>query len=112
MGSRPCSARRRTCAVLLLIVVFAAALALASAAPAEEATPAPSTEEPVVLHTGWIEDADSLNPFVAYTGVSYHIFFHNYDRLVRYDADTLEPVPGIAESWDVSDDGKTWTFHI
>ena len=28
-------------------------------------------------------------------GVSYHIFFHNYDRLVRYDADTLEPVPGI-----------------
>ena len=112
MGSRPCSARRHTCAVLLLIVVFAAALALASAAPAEEATPAPSTEEPVVLHTGWIEDADSLNPFVAYTGVSYHIFFHNYDRLVRYDADTLEPVPGIAESWDVSDDGKTWTFHI
>ncbi|HQJ26417.1 MAG TPA: ABC transporter substrate-binding protein, partial [Thermoleophilia bacterium] len=98
--------------VAAVAVAFGAALVFTPASSATDATPGGAAEEPVVLHTGWIEDGDSLNPFLGYTGVSYHIFFLNYDRLVRYDADTMEPVPGIAESWDVSDDGKTWTFHI
>ena len=98
--------------VAAVTVAFGAALVFTPASSATDATPGGAAEEPVVLHTGWIEDGDSLNPFLGYTGVSYHIFFLNYDRLVRYDADTMEPVPGIAESWDVSDDGKTWTFHI
>ena len=98
--------------VAAVAVALGAALVFTPASSATDATPGGAAEEPVVLHTGWIEDGDSLNPFLGYTGVSYHIFFLNYDRLVRYDADTMEPVPGIAESWDVSDDGKTWTFHI
>lgn len=32
--------------------------------------------------------------------------------LVRHDPKTLEPLPGQAESWDVSEDGKTYTFYI
>ena len=52
----------------------------------------------IVLDTGWIENPDSLNPFVGYALTSYYIYWLNYDRLVRYDAETLEPVPGIAES--------------
>ena len=36
----------------------------------------------------------------------------NYDFLVGFDAKTLEPRPELATSWEVSPDGKTWTFKI
>lgn len=32
--------------------------------------------------------------------------------LVRHDPKTLEPIPGQAESWDISEDGKTYTFYL
>ncbi len=35
-----------------------------------------------------------------------------FDRLVEFKAGTTEIVPGLAESWDVSEDGKTYTFHL
>ncbi|HJO25459.1 MAG: peptide ABC transporter substrate-binding protein [Myxococcota bacterium] len=35
-----------------------------------------------------------------------------FEGLTRRDAKTLRPVPGVAESWEVSDDGLTWTFHL
>ncbi|TPW30255.1 peptide ABC transporter substrate-binding protein [Pararhizobium mangrovi] len=34
-----------------------------------------------------------------------------YEGLVVYDANA-KVVPGVAKSWDVSDDGKTYTFHL
>jgi peptide/nickel transport system substrate-binding protein len=34
-----------------------------------------------------------------------------YDGLLEYDFD-LKPLPGLAESWTVSDDGKTVTFRL
>lgn len=35
-----------------------------------------------------------------------------FEGLTRLEAKSLEPVPGAAESWEVSPDGKTYTFHI
>ena len=35
-----------------------------------------------------------------------------YDQLVRVGADGISLVPGLAESWEVSDDGITYTFHL
>lgn len=34
-----------------------------------------------------------------------------YDSLLRYDTD-LNPQPGLAKSWEVSEDGMTYTFHL
>lgn len=34
-----------------------------------------------------------------------------YETLVRLDTD-LNIVPGLAESWETPDDGKTWIFHL
>ncbi len=35
-----------------------------------------------------------------------------FEGLVRLNPKTLEPVPGLAEKWEVSEDGKTITFHL
>lgn len=35
-----------------------------------------------------------------------------YEALVRLDSKTLEVVPGLAEKWETSKDGKTITFHL
>lgn len=35
-----------------------------------------------------------------------------FEGLTRRDARTLRPVPGVAESWVVSQDGLTWTFQL
>jgi oligopeptide transport system substrate-binding protein len=35
-----------------------------------------------------------------------------FEGLTRLEAKSLEPVPGVAERWDVAPDGKTYTFHL
>jgi oligopeptide transport system substrate-binding protein len=35
-----------------------------------------------------------------------------YEGLTDLDPQTLEAKPSVAESWDVSPDGRTWTFHL
>src|SRR5690606_21088540 len=35
-----------------------------------------------------------------------------YDGLIGLDADTGEFTPALAESWEVSEDGLTYTFHL
>lgn len=35
-----------------------------------------------------------------------------YDTLVDYPADSLEPQPGLARSWEVSEDGRTITLEL
>ncbi len=35
-----------------------------------------------------------------------------YNRLVDFKTGTTELVPSLAESWDISPDGKTYTFHL
>lgn len=35
-----------------------------------------------------------------------------FDRLVLFDRGTTNIIPGLAESWEISEDGKTYTFHL
>lgn len=57
------------------------------------------------------QEIDSLNPLSAWLEVSHEALLLMYDPLVRYDKN-LEPEPCLAESWEVSPDQLTWTFHL
>jgi oligopeptide transport system substrate-binding protein len=35
-----------------------------------------------------------------------------FEGLTRFSQDTLGPVPGVAKSWEISADGKHYTFHL
>lgn len=57
------------------------------------------------------EDPLFLDPAVAQDAGSAAYIVEIFSGLVRLDKD-LKVQPDIAESWDVSPDGKTYTFHI
>src|SRR5262245_6041931 len=35
-----------------------------------------------------------------------------FEGLVNWDPKTLAPIPGVAKSWEISDDQLTYTFHF
>ena len=60
---------------------------------------------------GFLGDATSLNPVIATDGQSYIAEWPIYDSLVELD-EKLGVKPLLAESWEVSRDGLTYTFKL
>jgi peptide/nickel transport system substrate-binding protein len=60
---------------------------------------------------GFLGDATSLNPVIATDGQSYVAEWPIYDSLVELD-EKLGVKPLLAESWEVSRDGLTYTFKL
>ncbi|MEN2742510.1 ABC transporter substrate-binding protein [Microbacterium sp. X-17] len=58
-----------------------------------------------------VANPPSLNPLGNET-TAYMLRSEFYDSLVRVRTADLQVIPGLAESWDVSDDGLTYTFHL
>ncbi len=58
-------------------------------------------------------DAVSMDPARAYEFTSCFVVNQLYDKLVDFELPDLVNVkPEVAEKWDISKDGKVWTFHI
>ena len=85
-------------------------IALVAAAPALAQSDAP--DEKVVFRMGLVNDIDSLNPFKALEIPSFEVSNLNYNLLVEFAQDDLRPVPGLAESWETSEDGLEWTYNL
>ncbi len=58
------------------------------------------------------EDANTLDPIHTDIGETVKVLVNLYDTLVTYDEVKPELVPSLAESWQASDDGLTWTFKL
>jgi len=132
---------RKTWFHALLLVAVAGALLLAACGPTAEPTSAPApteapaatqavepteapaptqagepteaapaeAEEPVTLRVGTTYIWDTANPTFGW--YNYALRYLLYDTLVEETKlATLEP--GLAESWEVSEDGLVWTFKI
>ena len=107
MTSRARPAGRLMMAALVLVLLAGLAIGLGTAS-ASSPSPAGTT----TLHIGWVQEPDNLNPFIGIQGTDYMLWHMNYDFLVGFDAKTLDPRPELATKWEVSPDGKVWTFTI
>ena len=54
----------------------------------------------------------TLNPYTASDNASVIILDNLYEGLFAYDPETGKPVPSLAESYSVSEDGLSWTFNL
>jgi oligopeptide transport system substrate-binding protein len=65
-----------------------------------------------ILHRGMGPEVADLDPHIATTANDYTVLSALFEGLVAEDPKTLAPVPGVAERWDISPDGLTYTFHL
>src|SRR5918997_1521574 len=97
---------QRIVAVAVLMMVVISVLGGATSAGAQ------NEDEKVVLRIGSSNDIDGFNPFKIVEVPSYEVMNLTYNTLVDYSPKDSSPVPGLADSWETSEDGLTWTFHL
>lgn len=75
-------------------------------------TTADRLAEEGVLVINNMAEPSGLDP-QSVTGLSEsRIMYALFEGLVNYDPKDLSAVPGVAERWEMSSDGKTWTFRL
>jgi peptide/nickel transport system substrate-binding protein len=65
-----------------------------------------------ILRMGFGAEVLTLDPIKTVYGADIIIQGMMFARLLRANADRTEIGPGLAEKWDISADGRTYTFHL
>lgn len=73
---------------------------------------APARQNGNVLVAGWEEDAQTLDPAKTICGHEVRIVNQFGNTLWGLEGTVTEPVPMLAESWEGSEDGLTWTVKL
>jgi peptide/nickel transport system substrate-binding protein len=89
---------------LVLVVVAALALSIVPAALAQE-------DDTVTIRVGNTQDWETLNPTWGYLVSEWEVWNNQYSGLTTVD-ENLETVGDLAESWEASDDGLTYTYTL
>jgi oligopeptide transport system substrate-binding protein len=114
----------RKLSVALALVVTAAMLLSACATPTPQViketvvvtkevvvTPTPVPKKVLRMNLG-PGDVPTLDPSLATDVSSVQVIELTSVGLTRQNEETAAIEPGMAESWDISEDGKTYTFHL
>jgi len=92
----------------LLCLTALGILTLAVAVPAASAQ---SQADSKLVRVGTQDELDSMNPFIGQSSLAYIVWTNVYPTLVQYNT-KFKFTGDWAKSWDVSKDGRTWTFHL
>ncbi len=57
-------------------------------------------------------EIQTVDPGIARGVPEHRVQIGLYEGLLSYDPKTVKPVPGVAERWEVSADGKAYTFYL
>jgi len=96
----------------LVAVTLLAAGCNRESSAAADASAALGSDGSMVLRMGNGSEPQDLDP-QAVTGVTeHHIIAALFEGLVSPDPEDLSPEPGLAETWEISDDGLVYTFHL
>lgn len=103
---------RCKCRILgaLLIVLLPALLFLNGCGKHE--SPVEIGNRTGVFHIGNGAEPRNLDPTTASSVTESNILTSLFEGLVTFSPDCTSILPGAAERWDVSADGKTYTFHL
>ncbi|MCX2967413.1 MULTISPECIES: ABC transporter substrate-binding protein [Streptomyces] len=61
---------------------------------------------------GAAADPGSLDPALASDGETFRVTRQAFEALIEHEPGGTELVGGLAESWESSEDGTQWTFHL
>ena len=90
--------------ILLIAAVLLLALPAAATFAQSDAT---------TVTTAFTENQpNTLDPAAAALADEFVVLRNVAEGLVTYDPQTLKPIPALAESWTVSDDGLVYTFKL
>lgn len=92
-------------------ISMAAAVITAAAGLMGSTMAVPAEEAPVVVRTSISSEPDNLDPWLSAATDTEAVFHNVFEGLVLYDEQGAI-IPGLAESWEISDDGLTYTFHL
>ncbi|MCJ7832345.1 MAG: ABC transporter substrate-binding protein, partial [Actinobacteria bacterium] len=107
----------RSPAFRVVIALVVVTMILAACSSGSDSTSSPGADpgatgvEGGTLRIGSL-GPDSINPFQGTSLDSYTMFRYAYPYLTEYNEALDGYVGDLAESWDVSEDGKTWTFQL
>jgi peptide/nickel transport system substrate-binding protein len=97
-------------AAAALAMVLCVAIAIVASAGAQDSKGDSGGKS--ILKIGWAQAPHTLNPFVGQDEEDYSVWAINWDLPINFSEQDLTPAPGIVDSWDVSPDKKTVTFHL
>jgi peptide/nickel transport system substrate-binding protein len=117
-----------TLAVLVLVMAVAIACAPAAPAPATQPTAAPAAEQPAAPAAPAEQPAGPVKGGTIVVGLqaepttldsqqisdynSHRAAYGIYDMLLRFEDEGTNVEPGLAERWEISDDGLEYTLYL
>ncbi|MBE3064063.1 MAG: peptide ABC transporter substrate-binding protein [Spirochaetes bacterium] len=102
----------RPCSRALLLLALLPALLLAASAAMAAAGPSPADAAVRELVVAYSPKKVNLDPLHTFTAMESQLFTALYEGLLINDPSTLEPVAGVAESWEASEKGRIWRFTL
>jgi peptide/nickel transport system substrate-binding protein/oligopeptide transport system substrate-binding protein len=96
----------------LVSTVAATALALGLSAASAQVTPDPDARNGGSIIITYKDDVATLDPAIGYDWQNWSMIKSLFDGLMDYQPGTTELVPDLAESYEISEDGQTFTFKL